>query len=93
MCVFVTDIAQKYPDLHVLDIDGPVADEERWRIEEVDGSRRGEERGMVRESEGEVPQFQQPAVFITVRNDSAPFTDSNSSYTSIVKQHLAQYLQ
>jgi hypothetical protein len=100
------DIAEKYPDLCVLDIDGSEADGE-GETERMcaceDGRRREEERGAVREREGETPHHQQPDVFITARAETekmtaiyhsypAPSTGAKGNYASIVRQHLAQYL-
>lgn len=90
VCVAAPDIVRKYPDLHVLDIDSSSVADER---------RRTEEESAVWDKEEDV---QQPAVFITVRipteekavHCSSPVSSipTNSSYTSIVRQRLARYL-
>lgn len=101
------DIAQKYPDLHVLDMDTSSVADEKERMEEGRGGEGGmkEGEGTVRDEEEDAFQLQKPAVFITVRNPT-PDTDKkavhcpspvsstppNSTYTSIVRQRLAQYL-
>lgn len=104
LCVCV-DIAQKYPDLHVLDIDTCSMEDEKGMIEEEKEGGMREEEGTVRDEEEDAFQLQKPAVFITVRNPT-PDTDKkavhcpslvsstppNSTYSSIVRQRLAQYL-
>ena len=84
----------------MLDVDGDDWDQ----VAEVRGREREEEGQGEREGERDVDQ---PAVFITIRDrptvtgkplyrppspPPSPSTATGHSYTSIVRQHLAQYM-